>query len=352
MKKQNKKVKSIEKKNQSILIKNEINVQGNITIANINKLHINTINNKEKSKEKENLNMIKESNKIISQLRNEFEEIKKGRNLKKNRIIYDNYIPALTEEDSKRIRSINSSILDSENEKNYLNFFQTKINSKRKSRNKKVQKEKVKENINITENIKKEILNSFEENDLNCINKQIAFSIQGIYNENYNLLNNKIKELEKIIKFLIVYINEQKSVFVNNIQNIVRKSIENILIVKKLNEKKKSDILIQENSNLKKLILNFYDSFKNICEKENKNKLKENQIISQLIKENEILRKIIYVKKSNIIDYNNEDKFDYLQNYIENKKKKRISEIEEEIRLLVQNENNVITKSTSLNKSD
>ena len=238
MKKQNKKVKSIEKKNQSILIKNEINVQGNITIANINKLHINTINNKEKSKEKENLNMIKESNKIISQLRNEFEEIKKGRNLKKNRIIYDNYIPALTEEDSKRIRSINSSILDSENEKNYLNFFQTKINSKRKSRNKKVQKEKVKENINITENIKKEILNSFEENDLNCINKQIAFSIQGIYNENYNLLNNKIKELEKIIKFLIVYINEQKSVFVNNIQNIVRKSIETILIVKKLNEKK------------------------------------------------------------------------------------------------------------------
>ena len=103
---------------------------------------------------------------------------------------------------------------------------------------------------------------------------------------------------------------------------------------------------------MKKLILNFYDSFKNICEKENKNKLKENQIISQLIKENEILRKIIYVKKSNIIDYNNEDKFDYLQNYIENKKKKRISEIEEEIRLLVQNENNVITKSTSLNKSD
>ena len=352
MKKQNKKVKSIEKKNQSILIKNEINVQGNITIANINKLHINTINNKEKSKDKENVNMIKESNKIISQLRNEFEQIKQGRNSKKKRIMYDNYIPALTEEDSKRIRSINSSILDSENEKNYLNFFQTKINSKRKSRNKNVKKEKSKDNINITENIRKEIFNSFEENDSNCINKQIAFSIQGIYNENCKVLNNKIKELEEIIKFLIVYINEQKSVFVNNIQNIVRKSIENILIVKKLNEKKKSDILIQENSNLKKLILNFYDSFKDICVKENKNKLKEKEIISQIIKENEILRKIIYVKKSSIIDYNNEDKFDYLQKYIENKKKKRICEIEEEIRLLVQNENNVITKSTSLNKSD
>ena len=352
MKKQNKKVKSIEKKNQSILIKNEINVQGNITIANINKLHINTINNKEKSKDKENVNMIKESNKIISQLRNEFEQIKQGRNSKKKRIMYDNYIPALTEEDSKRIRSINSSILDSENEKNYLNFFQTKINSKRKSRNKNVKKEKSKDNINITENIRKEIFNSFEENDSNCINKQIAFSIQGIYNENCKVLNNKIKELEEIIKFLIVYINEQKIVFINNIQNIVRKSIENILTFKQLDEKKKNDFLIQENSNLKKLILNFYDSFKDICVKENKNKLKEKEIISQIIKENEILRKIIYVKKSSIIDYNNEDKFDYLQKYIENKKKKRICEIEEEIRLLVQNDNNIINKSTSLNKSN
>ena len=352
MKKQNKKVKSVDKKKkQSILIKNEINVQGNLTIASINKLHINTINNKEKSKEKENLNMIKESNKIISQLRNEFEQIKKRKNSKQKNIIYDNYIPALTEEDSKRIRSINSSILDSENEKNYLNFFQTKINSKRKSRNKKIKKEKVKENINITENIKKDILNSFEENDLNCINKQIAFSIQGINNENFNLLNNKIKELEKIINFLVFYINEQKIVFVNNIQNIVRKSIENILSFKKLNEKKKCDILIKENSNLKKLIINFYDSFKDFCEEENKNKLKEKEIISQLIKENEILRKIIYVKKNCIIDNIDEDKFDYLQKYIENKKKKRISEIEEEIRLLVQNDDK-ITKSTSLNKSN
>ena len=102
---------------------------------------------------------------------------------------------------------------------------------------------------------------------------------------------------------------------------------------------------------MEELIINFYDSFKDFCEEENKNKLKEKEIISQLIKENEILRKIIYVKKNCIIDNIDEDKFDYLQKYIENKKKKRISEIEEEIRLLVQNDDK-ITKSTSLNKSN
>ena len=318
MNKQYKNNKSKErKKNKSILIQNQINVQGNITIGNVNKISINNYTN-QKIKEKENINM-KESNKIISQLRDEFEQIKRG-NKKK---IYDNYIPALTEEESqnKRIRSINSSILDPETEKEYLDYFQTKINSKR---------------------VKNKIESFFhEENDLNCINKQITFSIHGIYNK--EILENKIKELENTIKFLALYINDQKTIFINNINKIVRNCIDNILKYKLKEEKRKNEIILFENHKLKNILFKLYDSINEYNEKERKIKKRECNIISQLLKENEYLRKIMFIEKEPInINDIKDNKFDFLKKDLENKKKKRISKIEEEIKLLVESDKEII----------
>ena len=86
-----------------------------------------------------------------------------------------------------------------------------------------------------------------------------------------------------------------------------------------------------------------YDSINEYNEKERKIKKRECNIISQLLKENEYLRKIMFIEKEPInINNINDNKFDFLKKDLENKKKKRISKIEEEIKLLVESDKEII----------
>ena len=340
---------SKQKNSQKISI-NNINV-------NANNLNLNTsfgmnvnlckrINTVSNSPKRTNLNIIdnrKESNSnlfdknVLNDLRNQFFEItkKKKPNLNKSNInILDNSFISLgnTQKDLQLINKNKShekkhsksklgkkslNLFDSL-KNNFLNQNINNINNKNR------EKSKEQKPINKTEYCETENFSSLEENYLNQTNtydKTRNLRIETNPNTNTNTntntneslqireiflkYHNEIKENNKLKREnfeLIKWINILKNIIINQNNNFIKK-----IKIREIYHINREKALIKENNSLKKIIINSFDAIKIFDKISYEYDQKLNRNYSQILTENECLRKIFLNNNLNVLEKENKN---------------------------------------------
>ena len=317
---------------------NQYNILGNI---NINKYHINNFQIKE-SKQKDILNDINYNNNLnlnknienINNLRKEFEQITNKHKINKNKKNEENEENYLNDEMLQSLNSNLMNIISNISIKEINNPINKNYSPKKKIINK--------SSVNLLTDYNNDIINdkNNKNNLFNCVNQNISFSIinNKYYNKQNKIEDKKDKKLETV-KFLYNYIKLFEDNLIKNIKNLVNleiKNIENNIFNK---EKDKINYLINENNSLKNYIIKLIIGIKEYYNNNVNNIKKLNKIISQLLTENKYLRKISLNENNNNnnitkINLEQSNKFNLLEKEINKKREKHINELEEEIKLL------------------
>lgn len=179
-----------------------------------------------------------------------------------------------------------------------------------------------------------------DENNILCVNKQISFSISSSPNKFYQVIQILIEYI-KLLQKILLKTEKDKRTFSHQTNYF----------------KERNEIMLKENSLLKKKILKIIESVHEFDFEEMKERKKMSEIISLVLKENEYLRECILntnsiSDKSNRSSISNPDnkneankkaeakntknKFDIIGAETINKRNMRMKEIEKEIKFLAE----------------